>query len=131
MDEHFRIGERVSTDDPFPLPALGLSSKVGPGGASSDNTAASLVALGDDRVFYSYWNLGQAGTPFGELDANVLDHAAPAAALVGPNHEYLFVVVTDKNGNLQINQGHLGRPFVGWGEWGSPDGAASAKGASR
>jgi hypothetical protein len=49
-----------------------------------------------------------------ELDGDGRTDAAPAAALVGDDHSYLFVVVKGLNGNLYLNQGQLGRPFVGW-----------------
>jgi hypothetical protein len=42
-------------------------------------------------------------------------NAAPAAALVGNNHDYLFAVAKGLDGNVYVNQGELGKPFVGWG----------------
>ena len=35
--------------------------------------------------------------------------AAPAADLVGPQHNYLFVAIKGLDGNLYLNQGSLGR----------------------
>jgi hypothetical protein len=51
---------------------------------------------------------------FTELTGGGRTDAAPAAALVGPQHNYLFVVIKGLDGNLYVNQGELGKPFTGW-----------------
>ncbi|MBV9257025.1 MAG: hypothetical protein JO215_03290 [Ktedonobacteraceae bacterium] len=48
----------------------------------------------------------------------ILLHCSPilfsdASALVGDNHDYLFVVVRGLDGRLYLNQGYLDSRFVG------------------
>lgn len=91
-----------------------LSTNVAPGAAGSGNTTAKVVTSPDGRILYDWWELGQGSQGFRELDGNGRTDAAPAAALVGPQHHYLFVVVKGLDGHLYLNQGELGKPFVGW-----------------
>jgi hypothetical protein len=114
LDQHFPIGVKVSTDDPFPLSTNALATRVGPAAAASGNATAALITNVDGRVFYTWWQLGEGGKAFGEVGPGLQTDATPAAALVGPGHDYLFVLAKDMDGNLQLNQGQLGRPFVGW-----------------
>jgi hypothetical protein len=50
----------------------------------------------------------------GEPEGDGRTGAAPAAALVGDQHGYLFVTVKGLDGQLYVNQGQLGKPFTGW-----------------
>jgi hypothetical protein len=93
---------------------MGFQSLLSSGAASSGNNAAVVATRSDGRIFYNWWQLGQGGMGWRELDGDGRTDAAPAAALVGDDHSYLFVVVKGLNGNLYLNQGQLGRPFVGW-----------------
>jgi hypothetical protein len=56
----------------------------------------------------------KGGQVYGELEGGGRTDAAPAAALVGPNHNYLFVLVKGLDVYVDLNQGELGKPFVGW-----------------
>jgi len=114
LAEHFPIGVQSPTDDPFPLSPVSVPTRVAPGAGSSGNTTALVVTRTDSRIFYTWWDLGQGGQGYGELDGGGRADAAPAAALVGPQHDYLFVAIKDPDGNLLLNQGVLGKPFVGW-----------------
>jgi hypothetical protein len=111
LDQHFPIGVKVSTDDPFPLSTNALATRVGPAAAASGNATAALITNVDGRVFYTCWQLGEGGKAFGEVGPGLQTDATPAAALVGPGHDYLFVLAKDMDGNLQLNQGQLGRPL--------------------
>jgi hypothetical protein len=92
---------------------MGFQTTVAVGaGSSGDNTV--LVATADDgRIFYNWWPLGGSGS-WAELPGGGRTDAAPAAALVGPDHNYLFAVVKGLDGNVYLNQGTLGGAFVGW-----------------
>ena len=114
LAEHFPLGVKSPTDDPFPLSPVPVSTNTAPGAASSGNTTALVFTGTDGRIFYKWWDLGQGGQVYGELEGGGRTDAAPAAALVGPQHNYLFVVINGLDGNLYVNQGELGKPFVGW-----------------
>jgi hypothetical protein len=114
LADHFPIGVQSPTDDPFPLSPVSVSTKVAPGVAASGNTTAEVITRTDGRILYTWWELGQGNQGFGEMEGDGRSDAAPAAALVGPQHNYLFVVVKGLDGNLYLNQGELGKPFVGW-----------------
>jgi hypothetical protein len=114
LAEHFPIGVQSPTDNPFPLSPIQVSTNTAPDAASSGNTTALVVTRTDDRIFYKWWDLGQGGQAYGELEGGGRTDAAPAAALVGPQHNYLFVIIKGLDGNLYLNQGELGKPFVGW-----------------
>src|SRR5205085_440032 len=91
-----------------------LQSEVARGGAYCGNSTSLVVTSPDGRIFYDWWDLGQGGHGFTELEGGGRTNAAPAAALVGSQHNYLFVVVKGLDGNIYLNQGKLGKPFVGW-----------------
>jgi hypothetical protein len=93
---------------------FGYQSSSNPAAGASDNTAAIVNVNPDGRVLYDYFDLGQGGHGFRELPGSGQTTAAPAAALVGPNHNYLFVWIKGLNGQLQLNQGELGKTFTGW-----------------
>jgi len=91
-------------------------TNVAPGATSAENTSVVVATDTDGRIFYTWWKLGEAGHKWLELEGDGRTDAAPAAALVGENSDYLFVVVKGPglDAPLLINQGQLGRPFVGW-----------------
>jgi hypothetical protein len=114
---HFAPGQQSSTDDPFPLEPVPVVANLAPGAASSGNTTTTVAVDTEGRIFYSWWDLGQACLTFGELEGDGRTGAAPAAALVGPDHNYLFVIVKGLGSKARLwgNQGVLGKPMVGWG----------------
>jgi|KBSMisStaDraftv2_1062788.scaffolds.fasta_scaffold33316_2 hypothetical protein len=88
-----------------------ITTNVAPG-ACAAGVLSVLVAKGaDGAVSYSWWNLGQGGHGWQQLDPTVRTNVAPAAALVG---RYLWVVVRGTDGYLYLNQGTVNKPFVGW-----------------
>jgi hypothetical protein len=87
---------------------------VAVGAASSGNTSALVAKSADGRIFYNWSILGGAGVGWREIDGNGQTDAAPAAALVNTTNDYLFVAVKGSDGNVSLNQGQLGHPFVGW-----------------
>jgi hypothetical protein len=89
-------------------------TSLAPGAAASGDTSAAVATSPDGRIFYTWWQLGQGGMGWRELDGGGRTDATPAAALVGADHDYLFVLVKGLDGNLYLNQGQLGSPFVGW-----------------
>jgi hypothetical protein len=120
LAQHFPIGVKSPTDDLFPLPPVPISTRLAPGAASSGNTSAVVAVGTDGRIFYDWSDLGEGGGQvYGELEGGGRTDAAPAAALVGPQHNYLFVVIKGLDGNLYVNQGELGKPFAGWGRSGN------------
>jgi hypothetical protein len=115
LAQHFPIGVKSPTDDLFPLSPVPISTRLAPGAASSGNTSAVVAVGTDGRIFYDWSDLGEGGGQvYGELEGGGRTDAAPAAALVGPQHNYLFVVIKGLDGNLYVNQGELGKPFTGW-----------------
>lgn len=101
------VGVAVSSDVQF-------EADGAPAMASSGNVSVIVVKDKGGRVWYTWWNLGDSGPGWVPLDANVLADFSPAAALVGAHHDYLFVTIRGTDKQLYINQGNLGRPFVGW-----------------
>ena len=78
----------------------------------SENRNVVFVATDTEgRIFYNRSVFGKGGQGWRELEGGGRTDAAPAAALVGT---YLFVVVKGLDGNIYLNQGELGQPFVGW-----------------
>jgi hypothetical protein len=94
--------------------SINFQTPFAPCAACSDNISVVVAVSADQRIFYSWWKLGEAGSPFIELTGGGRTDAAPTASLVGKDHNYLFVVVKGLDGNLYLNQGILGKPFVGW-----------------
>lgn len=92
-----------------------FQSKYAPAMSTSMNNVVVVAADQQGRPFYSYWTRGGSGTSFIEIPGGILTDAAPAAALVS---DYLFVVVKSLDGNVYLNQGQLGKPFVGWQQMG-------------
>jgi hypothetical protein len=92
---------------------LGFAASA-PAAMSSSADITALVGVGTDRsVSYTWWQFGQQYQPWTVLDGK-LTGAAPAAALVGAQHDYLFVVIQASDGGLWLNQGTLGGAFTGW-----------------
>jgi hypothetical protein len=91
-----------------------VRTSVAPGASSSGSTSVAVATGTDGRIYYNWWLLGQGGAGWRELDGDGRTDAAPAAALVGPGNDYLFVAVKGLDGNVYLNQGQLGHPFVGW-----------------
>ena len=114
LSEHFPQGVQSPSDNPFPLAAVSVASKVAAGMGASDNISSVVFIKSDNRIFYTWWALGQGTSGFGEMDGNGRSNAAPAAALVGHKHNYLFAVVKGFDNILYLNQGQLGKTFVGW-----------------
>jgi hypothetical protein len=66
------------------------------------------------RVFYTWWRLGQGGSGWHPVDLpgeTFRTDAAPAVTAVG---NYLFLLAKSLDGELWLNQGEVGKPFVGW-----------------
>jgi hypothetical protein len=81
---------------------------------SSSGDFTALVDVGSDgSISYTWWELGQQYRPWTVLDGKYTS-AAPAAALVGAQHNYLFVVIQATDGGLYLNQGAVGGAFTGW-----------------
>ncbi|HEV2370592.1 MAG TPA: N,N-dimethylformamidase beta subunit family domain-containing protein [Streptosporangiaceae bacterium] len=97
-------------------------------GSSGSTTVEAGVNAGDGSISYTWWDLGGTGRGFLDLGGQTGD--APAAALVGSQHNYLFVVARGTDGGLYLNQGELGRGFTGWADMGFQAGAAAAMASS-
>ena len=76
---------------------------VAPGAAGE--ISVMVATSPDGRIFYNWWKLGEGGHGWVELEGDGRTDAAPAAALVGDNSSYLFVVIKGLNGQLYLNQG--------------------------
>jgi hypothetical protein len=92
---------------------MGFTTNGAPGATSSRDTSVVVATSTDGRIFYNWWHLGGAGQ-WRELEGGGRTDATPAAALVGVDNNYLFVVIKGLDGQLYLNQGNLGKPFVGW-----------------
>ena len=114
LSDNFPLGVKSNTDNPFPLTRKQPATKVAAGLGASDNISALVFTKPDNRIFYSWWKLGEGGNVFGEMDGDGRTDAAPAAALVGNKNNFLFAVVKGVDNSLYLNQGQLGRSFVGW-----------------
>ena len=91
---------------------MGFQSDVAPGATSAGNLSVVVATDKKGRVFYNWWAVGEGGRGWQELDGGQgQTNVAPAAALVG---NYLFVLIKGFDGNIHLNQGDLGKPFVGW-----------------
>ncbi|MFD4975737.1 hypothetical protein [Streptomyces sp. NPDC058424] len=118
LDQHFEVGHPVElpSENPFPLTASVGMGRHGVGAASSGTTTALAAADVIGRVSYTWWPLGAGRQGWHGFDDYVLSAPGlpPAAALVGPNNDYLFVTAADANGAIWVNQARLGRVSVGW-----------------
>lgn len=89
-----------------------FSTDLAVGAAATGNLTVEIGADRQGRIFYNWWNLGQGGHGWRELEGRGQTNATPAAALV--SRKYLFVVIKGTDGYLYLNQGDVARPFVGW-----------------
>src|SRR5262249_60469964 len=71
---------------------MGFRTAVAAGAASSGDNTVLVAKDAQGRIFYNWWPLGSSGS-WTELPGDGRTDAAPAAALVGPDHNYLFAVV--------------------------------------
>jgi hypothetical protein len=90
---------------------MDFQSDVAPSATSAGKTTVVVARNKQGRLFYSSWDLGQAGSSWQEITGNVATSSTPAAMLVGG---YLFVVAGGTQGSLYLNQGALNKGFVGW-----------------
>jgi hypothetical protein len=104
--------------------SLQIVTGVAPGAASEGNTSVVAATSTEGRIFYNWWNLGQGGSGWIEMPGGGSTDAAPAAALVGADNDYLFAAVKGLDGNVYLNQGTLGGAFVGWRQVGFQTDAA-------
>lgn len=88
---------------------MGFQSDAAPAAASSGNISVVVAKDRQGRVFYNWWRVGQGGH-WQELPG-LQTNLAPAVALVG---DYMFVMARGRDGKLRLNQGTLGKSFVGW-----------------
>jgi hypothetical protein len=130
LAEHFPIGVQSPTDDPFPLSPIVVQTNTAPAEGSSGNTTAQAITRTDGRILYTWWDLGQGGQGYGEPEGDGHSDAAPAVALTGSRHNYLFIVIQGPDGNLLLNQGELGKTFTGWESMGFQAGSAAGLASS-
>ncbi len=90
---------------------MNFQSSVAVGATSAGTTSVAVARDSRGRVFYNWWNLGEGGKGWTSLGDGMLTDVTPAAALVG---DYVFVFATGRDGQIHLNQGTLGKPFVGW-----------------
>jgi len=89
-----------------------FQTTVAPGATSAGRTSVVVAADKEGHIHYDWWDLGQGGSGWREIEGKWQTNAPPAATLVANN--YLFVMIKGLDGNLYLNQGNLGKPFVGW-----------------
>jgi hypothetical protein len=132
LDQYFPQGQPVNlpNDNPFPLAPITVQSKVAPAEACSGNTTAAMAVGTDGRIFYNWWELGQGPQGWREMPGGGRTDVAPAAGLVNTDNHYLFALVKALDGNLYLNQGELGRTFVGWQPLGMQTNLAPAAASS-
>ncbi|WP_157650138.1 hypothetical protein [Burkholderia ubonensis] len=90
---------------------MDFRSNVAVGATSAGSTSVAVARDSEGKVFYDWWNLGEGGHGWTSLGDGMLTDVTPVASLVG---DYLFVLVTGRDGHVHLNQGTLGKPFVGW-----------------
>lgn len=88
-----------------------LAPNLAVGAAGSNKFAVEVATDTQGRIYYDWWNLGQGGHGFRELEGNGRTSAAPAVALVG---KYMFAFVRGNDGSIYVNQGDVAKPMVGW-----------------
>lgn len=94
---------------------LSAPSPAGAGMDSSGNITVNVIVSSDGSIFYTWWPLG-GGNPYWWFipDAPQTDDP-PAVALVGDNHDYLFITVRERGTNiLKFTQGTRGGAFTAW-----------------
>jgi hypothetical protein len=90
--------------------SMGFKSPYSPALTSYGLTTVAVASNSAGHVLYNFWQLGKGGGGWNDLGSS-LTNSKPAAALIG---SYLFVVIKGRDGQLYLNQGDLGKPFVGW-----------------
>jgi hypothetical protein len=94
---------------------------VSPSAASSNGNTVVVVKDINGNMQYNWWAIGQGGhwQPTGDsLPVGLATEAGPSKT-VGPSvtltiDNYLFVSLPSATGKLFLDQGDLGKPFVGW-----------------
>jgi hypothetical protein len=90
---------------------MNFRSGVAPAAASSGKTTVVVATHPSGHLSYTWWQLGQGGTAWASIPGSPLTQTTPTAILIG---SYLFVVIRASDGSLYLNQGALGKSFVGW-----------------
>jgi hypothetical protein len=90
-----------------------IETIAAPAGTASGEVTVQVATGVDGTVYYNWWRLGDGPRGWKALPG-LSTQTAPAAALTGSNNDYLFVMAVDGDGHLKLNQGTLGKPFVGW-----------------
>lgn len=118
-----QLAADIATQQELGCPATAQFSgrtAVGPGAASSGNIFVFVVVDTDGRVFYNWSVLGGQPTGWIEIPNAPKTDTAPAVALVGSEHNYLFVVLKAAStndvpdGQLFLAQGTLSEPSNPW-----------------
>ena len=98
-------------------------SSTGPTLPAHFNTQTSAAVTGvgnsiyffsrrkDNRVYFNYAKLGEAGVGWAEVQGDGRTDVAPAAGAVGT---HVYVAIKGLDGNLYLNQADLGKPFGQW-----------------
>lgn len=107
------IGIPVSACNYGPPFKSAIETIAAPAGAAAGEVTVQVATGIDECVYYNWWKLGDGPRGWRALPG-LSTQAAPAAALAGDNNDYLFVMAVDVVGHLKLNQGTLGKPFVGW-----------------
>ena len=100
---------------------MGIQTAVSPSAASSNGNTVVVVKDINGNMQYNWWAIGQGGhwQPTGDsLPVGLATEAGPSKT-VGPSvtltiDNYLFVSLPSATGKLFLDQGDLGKPFVGW-----------------
>jgi hypothetical protein len=92
---------------------LGISSKVGPTVASSNDRTIAIITGTDGRLMYDWWDLGGGGHGWREIPGGFHSDVSAGASLVSKG-TYAFVLAKGSNGNVLLNQGAPGGTWVGW-----------------
>jgi hypothetical protein len=98
------------------IPQFSGNSFVGAGIASSGNMTVEVIVDTDGRIYYNYSLLGGQPSAWIEIPDAPATDAAPAVALTGNDHNYMFVLIKTAGtpGHFLLNQGGLGQELVGW-----------------
>jgi hypothetical protein len=91
-----------------------FQTNVAPAVASFANGVVFYAKDLQGRIFSNRVVLGAAGDGWRELEGNGRTDASPAAAVTG-SAEYHFVAIKGLDGNIWINQGDPGGPYLYWG----------------
>jgi hypothetical protein len=92
--------------------SMGITTNVAPAAASSDANTIVTVKDPQGHIYYNWWPIGQGGQGWSALSGNPQTMTPPGVALT--TKDYAFVSITLSDGSLYLNQGNLGKAFVGW-----------------